>query len=134
MANYCATARTNYFRVTDEEKYSQLFSHLTDVQDFTRSENGVVFHGFGSYESVEYAPDDEGDGGFDFFVAKLQEILPDGEAFIYTECGFENLRYITGFSVIATNSEVDTVDLYSETIRRAKEMLGNEKFETKLFY
>ena len=28
MANYMATARTNYFRVTDESRYSELFNKL----------------------------------------------------------------------------------------------------------
>ena len=38
MANYTAASRTNYFRVTDEDKYSELFSNLTSediINDFT---------------------------------------------------------------------------------------------------
>ena len=60
MADYLAVARTNYFRVTDEERYQELFEHLVtngDVQDFTEERNGVVYHGFGAYASIDYQID-----------------------------------------------------------------------------
>lgn len=57
MANYYANARTNYFRVTDEEKYQELFSELTgedNIEDFSKEEDGVLWHGFGAYSPIEY--------------------------------------------------------------------------------
>lgn len=47
MANYECTYRTNYFRVTDEEKYKKLISKLSGdyFEDFTESD----LHGFGGY-------------------------------------------------------------------------------------
>ena len=52
--NYDATVRTNYFRVTDEEKYNNLIKGLSSFEDFTETRNGQIFHGFGSYEPMEF--------------------------------------------------------------------------------
>lgn len=47
MANYNCTYRTNYFRVTDNEKYKKLISKISGdyFEDFTESD----LHGFGGY-------------------------------------------------------------------------------------
>ena len=62
MANYMATARTNYFRVTDEKRYAELFKGLCsegEVYDFTEEKDGVIYHGFGSYDSITWVDDDD---------------------------------------------------------------------------
>lgn len=47
MANYECTYRTNYFCVTDEEKYKKLISKLSgDFEDFTEDDTPDL-HGFG---------------------------------------------------------------------------------------
>ena len=57
MSSYYANSRTNYFRVTDEEKYTKLFANLVcdedEVYDFTKVENGVTLHAFGGYGSID---------------------------------------------------------------------------------
>ena len=72
MANYLATARTNYFRVTNEEKYQELFSKLVsedEIEDFTEIKDGTTYHGFGAYAPIEYIDNDEYD--FDIFLEEL---------------------------------------------------------------
>ena len=57
MANYTATSRTNYFRVTDEAAYQNLFGELlseSGIEDFSEEVDGILWHGFGSYGSIEY--------------------------------------------------------------------------------
>lgn len=142
MANYNAVARTNYFRVVDEASYNRLAERLvseTGVEDFSFADNGVVYHGFGSYSSVEFlqGPDKDGEEWSDTiweFAGELQKILPDGEAFIYQETGHENLRYVTGFSVIATKEDIQSVDLSNASVNLARTMLGKPDWKTKMEY
>ena len=138
MANYMATARTNYFRVTDEKRYAELFKGLCsegEVYDFTEEKDGVIYHGFGSYDSITWVDDDDEcwDYDLDGFLTELQKILPDDEAFIYFESGHEKLRYITGFSIIVTSREIVSNNIETWAIRKAKELLGND-FITQIDY
>ena len=54
MANYEATARSNYFHVTDEEKFHQIFEQIQKknfgIELFTGSDHT---YGFGSYSDVD---------------------------------------------------------------------------------
>ena len=56
MANTNYYTRTNHFRVTSEEAYRKYFRCLRveDLEDFTKIEDGVVYHGFGGYSYIEY--------------------------------------------------------------------------------
>ena len=139
MANYMATARTNYFRVTDEDRYQDLFSGLVaedDIHDFTETgEDGVIRHGFGTYGWMSFEEDEDGgDTGMDSFFEELKEILPDDEAFIYTEVGNEKLRYVVGYSAVVTNKEVKYLDLTNLAIDTASKMLGVAEFKTQMDY
>lgn len=135
MANYMSTSRTNYFRVTDEKRYEELFNNLCaedNIHDFTEEKDGVLYHGFGTYGSVEYIDEDE-EYNFDTFLKELQKILPEDEAFMYFESGYEKLRYVTGFSVVVTSKEIVSESINNWAIKKAKELLGND-FETKTEY
>ena len=135
MANYMSVSRTNYFRVTDEEKYQVLFSNLcseSDIEDFTEERDGVLYHGFGTYGSVEYLDEDE-NYNFDLFLNELQKILPDNEAFMYFESGYEKLRYVIGYAVVVTSKEIAYENIGDWAISKAKELLGSD-FKTKIDY
>ena len=143
MANYYGTSRTNYFRVTDEDRYKELFEGLSGedtVHDFTKvDESGTIWHGFGCYGSVEYYPpsddeDDWMDPDFDYFVAELQKILPENEAFIYCETGYEKLRYVAGNATIATRNGCDYVSLTDQAISAARSLLNDNTFRTQMEY
>ena len=131
MADYIATARTNYFRVTDEQKYQKLFKGLvSDNQlfDFTKEENGIVFHAFGSYGWISYETgqdDGESNDGFDFFLEELQQILPDDEAFVYQEIGHEKLRYVTGGAVVVTSKVIKQLGLDTLVKDTIETLLGS---------
>ena len=136
MANYMGTARTNYFRVTDEEKWQELFNGLCcqdAIHDFTEEKDGVKYHGFGAYDSIEYIDEETEEYDFGVFVNELQKILPDNEAFIYMESGYEKLRYVTGFVLVVTNKETKSMSLDSWAISQARELLGSN-FTTKMNY
>lgn len=147
MAPFFCWYSATYFRVTDEAKFAELFANLVgdedEVHDFTKVEDGVTLHAFGSYGSIDYKKpmqnngeedDEDYDYDFDGFLAELQKILPDDEAFIYTECGHEKLRYITGFSIVVTKTKIKSVDIRSGAVELARKMLNNKKFQTKMEY
>lgn len=135
MANYMATARTNYFRVINEKRYQELFNNLIsedNIEDFTYSKDGTIYHGFGAYDSINYLTEDE-EYDFDEFLLELQKILPDDEAFIYMEAGHEKLRYVTGDVIIVTRKEIVGENIASWAVKKAQELLG-EHFTTKVSY
>ena len=130
-----STARTNYFRVTDEEKYKELFNHLCgedNIHDFSKEKNGILYHGFGSYGNIDYIDENE-EYDFNAFLDELQKILPEDEAFMYFESGYEKLRYVTGFSIVVTKKEIVYESIGNWAISKAKELLGNT-FETEIEY
>lgn len=140
MANYCGVTRTNYFRVKDEEKYKELFSHLRgdedDVQDFTETdEENVVWHGFGTYGCLEYVPDeDEEPADFDDFLKELQKVVAEDDAVIIMEAGHEKMRYVCGIGHVVTSKGIEYVSLKWDCIDKACEMLGNPNFMTQCEY
>ena len=60
MANYYCTARTSYFRVTDEEKFKDIMNTVSaeetwnDVSTNPKTGEQEIYHGFGSYESIDF--------------------------------------------------------------------------------
>lgn len=135
MANYYATCRTNYFRVTDEEKYKELLEGLVaedTIHLFTKvTEDGVLYHGFGCYGSIDYMTEND-EYEFNEFLLKMQSVLPDDEAFMYFESGYEKLRCVTGWCAVVTNKEVRSMSLDNWAKEQAKMLLG-DNFETETF-
>lgn len=139
MANYYGVGRTNYFRVTDEEIYKELFAGISaeDVIDISVSENGddAVRHGFGIYGSLDWTDrnDECPESDLDYFIDEIQKILPEDDALIYMESGHEKLRYVTGYVLIITRECVEWIDLMDLAYSKAKALLG-EDFTTELEY
>ena len=133
MANYVAVARTNLFKVTDEERYQELFSHLVvegEIQDLTEEREDGLYHGFGAYDSINYRMDLEGeqvDYDFDYFLEELQKILFDDEAFIYQESGHEKLRCVDGNVIVVTSKEIRHKSLSIWAEATVKELLEKGK-------
>lgn len=136
MANYIGVCRTNYFRVTDEKRYEELFNRLCaedTIHDFTKEKDGVLYHGFGCYDSIDYLDEETKEYYFDVFLEELQKILPDDEAFILMESGHEKLRYVTGYVVVCTSKEIKSMSSSTWAIIEARKMLGKD-FDTELDY
>lgn len=136
MANYYANVRTNYFRVTDEEKYQKLFNRLGSeyqIEDFSEVKDGVMYHGFGAYGTIDFYDENDLEIDFDIFLKEMQEILPDNEAFIYFETGNEKLKYLVGSCIIVTNKEIVSENIDDWAIKKSKELLGDD-FVTQINY
>ena len=128
MANYYCTSRTNYFHVTDENKYQEIFSHLNGdeggIIDFTKKDDdGRLLHGFGCEGEISYYENEEDDEpSQDYMVDCIRQLLPDGECFVYMSAGAEKLRYVAGWAVIATKSDVRSIDLSDWIYVKAHEL------------
>ena len=146
MANYVEICRTNYFRVTNEEKYKELLNLLTaedTIHDLTeKDKDGNIWHAFGCYGSIDYHHeiyDDNGDfidDEYDLYIwiNMLQEILNENDAFVFYGIGNEKLSYLTGYCVVASKTDIKSSSIDSEAERLAKELLNNDKYSPKLTY
>lgn len=127
MASYLCAIRTNYFRVTEEEKFKNLIDEFLSgsCEVFTRTDvNSNKLVGFGSDENNNWPEDETG------FVSGLQECLAEDDSIIVLEVGHEKLRYLVGTATIITRSSIETIDLTSLAISKAAEMLGNPDYTT----
>lgn len=135
MADYICSSRTNYFRVTDEKLWREWLDDVCDVEDFsTTTEDGTALHAFGCYGTpwYDHAADDDADDYYsdgsifeDHSLERIQAFLPEGEAMIYMEAGWEKLRYVTGSAVIVTRDGIRSFDTTGMAIDIAREMLGD---------
>lgn len=143
MSNYYSMSRTNYFHVTDEDKYNEIFSRLgigscdsAELLDFTElDENGKKYHAFAGYGDVVYTdgkntdepldPDNK-DVLFEDFVKDIQQIMLDDEAIIITTIGYEKLKYLTGFAQIITKNRYEIINLENMAILIAGQYLGHD--------
>ena len=127
MASYVGAIRTNYFRVTEEEKFRNLIDEFLSgsCEVFTRTDvNSNKLVGFGRDENINWPEDATG------FVSGLQECLAEDDSIIVLEVGHEKLRYFVGAATIITRSSIETIDLTSLAISKAAEMLGNPDYTT----
>ena len=109
MANYYATARSNYFTVKDVEAFKKWAEELClTVHEERRDENSkeprrfAIFADNGDsngWPGYNYETDEE----VDIFTA-LAPHLADGEVAVLMEAGAEKLRYVTGYAVAIHSS------------------------------
>lgn len=139
MANYECVLRSNYFHVKDQEGFRSFMNtvsgddmHLWEEKD---EKDGSTLFGFGCYGSINGAPDGEnGDTTYEAFLKGLQEYIVDKEAVIICEAGNEKLRYVIGFATVITRDKIETISINELAISKAREMLKNIDYKTKMEY
>jgi len=154
MADYYAKVRTNYFSVTDEDKFHRLMEMCASnggrVEVFSEKSAGDEPTKFGFYcdgsilgllaphddeepEDLNYeACDDEHD--MDLFYKFLQKLVTKDDAVIITEVGSEKMCYLFGVCVIITQSEIRVLDLQGMAMTEARVMLNNPDYTTQMDY
>ena len=129
MANYYSFTRTNYFKTNNVEGLKDLISRCYCGEDkvelFEKAKENETLYAFGAYDSIEGIEDENGDYDYDAFLARLQELLPDGEAIILTEVGHMKLADVYGRVDIITNTEVKSESLCDIGAKTARSILGN---------
>lgn len=126
---YTGIGRSNWFRTTDEKKLTDLVEHLdgASLSSRTYPMEGQVYCIMiddlpeGGLNWIDPINDES---NLDYFLDELQKILPEDEAFIYTEAGHDKLRYITGASLVLTSKSIDWIDLYEDATAIAQKHIG----------
>ena len=134
MANYYATARSNYFAVKDEASFQQWaestglkilnssHSHQnTDgIRRFAITPDSGDENGWPSHRENETTEEYEDLDLYD----ELAPHLKDGEVAVLMEIGNEKLRYLCGFAT-AVNSAGQTVSMSLDGIYDLAKNLGS---------
>jgi hypothetical protein len=151
MANYYCKTRTNYFSVTNEEKFKKIMASCKgtdEIEVINNEDQGKsIKYGFICEGSIDGLPDREDDAentedyteddcdyNYDAFCKSLQELLPDDDAIIITEVGSENMRYLRGLCTVITHNDIKYLDLDRDAVKLAATMLNNPAFATKNYY
>jgi len=124
MADHCGTARSNYFRVKDKQKFVDWCESL-ELKPIYQTDRETESELCGFLAETEYGllPVYRDEEDIDFF-AELSTHLADGAVGIVMEVGNEKMRYITGFAG-AVNSKGEVVCVSIDDIYEKAEKLGN---------
>ena len=140
MSNYYGMVRTNYFHVKDEEQFRALMAKVIcgdgslELWDDMKDANGNRLFGFGVYGSISGIPDENGeydDMAYERLIDELGECVAEDDAILIFEAGHEKLRYVGGGVLVITSKESEYVDLHEEGRKKAQQLLGNEKWDTR---
>lgn len=144
MANYYGNTRTNYFRVTDEEKFKNILSKCNvsddELETWERNVDGNKYFAFGGYGSLICYKDSEAEDDdlelddIEIIYEKLSTVVHPEDAIIITEIGNEKLRYLIGASVIITCNAVEYIDIHDESIKAARKLLNNDRYNSIISY
>lgn len=96
--------------------------------------NGNQLFGFGVYGSISGIPDENGeydDMAYERLIDELGECVADDDAILIIEAGHEKLGYVGGGVLVITSKESEYVDLHEEGRKKAQQLLGNEKWDTR---
>lgn len=120
MANYNSYQRTSYFSVTDEDKLREIAERfgaevVTNDQQFALLDKG---------ENDIYTTYCEDCDDMIDIEEELQSILPDDEAAILFEVGYEKMRYLIGHATVVTNKDINGLSLENGAIELATKMTG----------
>ncbi len=141
MANYYATARSNYFAVKDETKFRQ-WAESHDLEVMTPNYPERIPHEVPRFAITP--SDDSHHGGWpgsrfneetqeDESIALHEELslhLADGEVAVLMEIGNEKLRYLIGYTV-AVNNKGETASMDLNAIYELAKPLGKTLTEAE---
>lgn len=117
MANYYATARSNYFRVKDSITFESWVESRQTLGTFKKDVGGETLYAIyddGGDANGWPLYDVETDEPIDL-AAELAEHLVDGEVAVLFEVGAEKLRYVLG-SAVAVRSDGKVLQLHLNEI------------------
>jgi hypothetical protein len=126
MANYCSTARTNYFRVKDVDAFNAWAKEYEDnyrVEVVDKEDTFAIL--FDGESGIPTSREVDGDYDDIDFMDELSKHLADDEVAILHEAGAEKLRYINGFAIAINNKAERRVVSLDDIYTFAKELGKN---------
>ena len=64
------------------------------------------------------------------FYKKLQTVLEEDDAIIFTSIGHEKLRYLVGMIIVITKDDIQYINLEDKAMELARTMLKNPEWNT----
>lgn len=128
MANYYATARTNYFKVKDTDLFKKWLKEFNSIDvEVVPEKNGkfAILFGEDGIPSHRWNDETQDDDDIDF-TDELSKHLVEGEVAIIMSVGAEKLRYVSGYAT-AVNSKGDTVEISLDDIYEKASLALNTK-------
>ena len=132
MANYYEMTRTNYFKITDSDKFKEICEEITSESgvEFDVTEKDGKLYGCISSESIIMLNDEDESVDVESFYKKLQTVLEEDDAIIFTSIGHEKLRYLVGMIVVITKDDIQYINLEDKAMELARTMLKNPEWNT----
>lgn len=137
MANYVGCTRTNYFRVKDEDAFKSIIRRMVSEDEVVILHDDKGRFGFcSSCPIIGIAPegnmdeDEDVEENRDNVAEALMELLPDGEAIIWSEIGHEKLRYLVGGAYVITNQTYEYVNMFHAAVQTAQQIMHDPDWET----
>ena len=125
MANYIETARSNYFKVKDLNKFKEATEHFGSFTIVDGKDGTIAILGDEDFPAAAY--DDNGNEMEKNFSDIVAEHLTDDSVFIAMGSGYEKMRYIAGWAYAVDNSGrhifINLDDIYT----KAKEKFAGKK-------
>lgn len=117
---------TNHFHVTDERKWEELMErvhtdHKETHKDGTHSLAGEYFDFDIPEDSGETVPSDQ---PFDDFMNEAKGLIPEDEALVLQHVGYEGLKYVGGFVLVAHRGKVRSNGLQRMAVLLLAEIEG----------
>ena len=78
--------------------------------------------------------DEDESADIDLFYKKLQSVLEEDDAIIFTSIGHEKLRYLVGMIKVITKDDIQEINLENEAMELARKMLKNPEWNTENSY
>lgn len=133
MADYFSWTKSNIFRITDKEKFTDIINNL-------KSDGIIEFHEHdGDKEGeikVQFMVDgtpfgyetENGDFEFTPVIEDIQTLLPDDEVCVIIESGHEKLRYVDGSVLVISKETYFSKGLVEYAQEKSREILRNNDY------
>ena len=137
MANYTASARSNYFRVKDEDAFQREMDGVPNIKCHRDKDGRFMIHETMGEGWPGFRYDEETDEEVEIDVAEIvYPHLADGEVAILMESGHEKLRYVTGYAVAINQRgerrSLNLSDIYEQARRWARTSLPRNTEEVPM--
>ena len=137
MADYCETARSNYFAVKNKKKF-EAFCAKYGLDHWPSGESKRPLYAFSNRDDGtigdEFYNPESGEHEYGDFAGDLAKCLSKDAVAIWMGVGNEKLRYVSGFAT-AVNSRGDVKQVYlTDIYAMVKDLTTKPKLVTECSY
>lgn len=143
MATYNNFLKTNYFSVTDENKFMDICRKVKsntgdklEIVSITESDQNKF--SFCCYGTLIYDCEKSSNGlyneALEELLNELQSVVAFGDAIIIKEIGQEKLRFLNATAYIITKDDIKFIDFDDYMLSVARQQLDDVNWDTRITY